>query len=197
MIRDDRTWILTFTGAKVYPMKLTADQIEIRDIAHSLAMQCRYNGHVRRFFSVAEHCVLMARWAYREGSFFGIPANTMAKIALMHDSAETYITDIPRPVKYQLHWKRDDGSYAHIKEAERYIDGVVSQKFGLPHPWPTLIDEWDAKMLTTERDNLLTFHPDWECPPIGLPVEIECWSPDEAEHQFLLCYNKLWGGAWQ
>jgi hypothetical protein len=115
----------------------------------------------------------------------------------MHDAAETYITDIPRPLKYQLAWKRDDGTHVHIKEAEKNVERVVSAAFGLPFPWPKIIDEWDARMLTTERDNLLTFHPDWECPPVGLPVEIKCWSPEQAEYEFLQTYNRLWGGTWK
>ena len=55
-------WIATFTGRQAYPMDLRPSEITIEDIAHSLSMQCRYTGHCLRFYSVAEHSVLMARW---------------------------------------------------------------------------------------------------------------------------------------
>ncbi|MHA4915469.1 hypothetical protein, partial [Enterococcus faecium] len=42
-------WMQTHTGRRVYPAAMTAADVDIADIAHSLAMQCRYNGHIDRF----------------------------------------------------------------------------------------------------------------------------------------------------
>jgi hypothetical protein len=57
---ESKAWIQTYTGKKFYPLTATIDDIDIEDIAHSLSMQCRFNGHCYVFYSVAEHSVLIA-----------------------------------------------------------------------------------------------------------------------------------------
>ncbi|TAM99321.1 MAG: phosphohydrolase, partial [Rhizobiaceae bacterium] len=53
-------WIMTHSGKPFYPARPAPSDIDILDIAHALSMTCRYGGHARRFYSVAEHCVLVA-----------------------------------------------------------------------------------------------------------------------------------------
>lgn len=53
-------WMQTYTGRQFHPLDPHADDIDIADIARSLSMQCRYNGQVRRFYSVGQHCVLVS-----------------------------------------------------------------------------------------------------------------------------------------
>ena len=59
--RSRGSWAQTFTGRQFFPLDPDPQDIDIVDIAHSLAMQCRYNGHTDRFYSVAEHCVHVSR----------------------------------------------------------------------------------------------------------------------------------------
>jgi hypothetical protein len=54
--------IITFTGGSFYPLEPRAEDINPIDIAHALSNQCRYTGHVRRFYSVAEHCCHIHDW---------------------------------------------------------------------------------------------------------------------------------------
>ena len=49
--------VRVWSGELVDPFDMTADDIHISDIAHSLARQCRYNGHVEGFLSVAAHSI--------------------------------------------------------------------------------------------------------------------------------------------
>lgn len=53
-------WMQTYTGRRFYPLDPRPDEIDPEDIAHALSLLCRYGGHVDRFYSVAEHCVLMS-----------------------------------------------------------------------------------------------------------------------------------------
>lgn len=57
-------WMQTFSGIQFYPLDPRVEDVRIEDIARALAMQCRYNGHVTRFYSVAEHSVRVAMLAF-------------------------------------------------------------------------------------------------------------------------------------
>jgi hypothetical protein len=53
-------WIQTFSGRRFYPADPRPDDMDIGDVAHALSMVCRFNGHVRFHYSVAQHAVLSA-----------------------------------------------------------------------------------------------------------------------------------------
>src|ERR1700734_2059257 len=65
-----------------------SSRFTIEDIAHGLANICRYSGQCNRFYSVAEHSVLVSEIAV------GFELE-----ALMHDAAEAFLGDITRPLK--------------------------------------------------------------------------------------------------
>ena len=94
--------------------------INIKDIAHSLSFQCRFNGHTERFYSVAEHSIIL-RDLVVEGSVVQNLNRRMA--ALLHDSAECYLGDITEPAKGRL----CVGDYI-----EEQILGVIFEAFGVP-----------------------------------------------------------------
>lgn len=81
----------TFTGRTVDPLDMDADQIDIRDIAHALALQCRYNGHCKQFYSVAQHSLLAAKACPDSLDLY--------RFALLHDAAEAYMGDMISPMK--------------------------------------------------------------------------------------------------
>src|ERR1035437_8999101 len=54
---EDQAWIQTYSGRRFCPLSPNPDAIVLQDIAHSLAMQCRFNGHCKKFYSVAQHSV--------------------------------------------------------------------------------------------------------------------------------------------
>lgn len=83
------TFIQTHSGARVSILDPAPNDIKLEDIAWALAHQCRFAGHCKKFYSVAEHSMLVASYLPRELSLAG----------LLHDAAEAYIIDIPSPLK--------------------------------------------------------------------------------------------------
>lgn len=98
---DMAQYITTYTGVHFYPLDPREADIRIEDIAHALSMHCRANGHYKYFYSVADHCIDCAA----EAEARGLDAY-ICMLCLLHDAAEAYISDIPRPVKCDL-----DGIY--------------------------------------------------------------------------------------
>ena len=161
-------WIQTFTGIQFWPMDARPEEINIQDIAHSLAMLCRFNGHCRRFYSVAEHSVHVSQ----------VVAPMLACWGLLHDAAEAYISDMPQPIKREL------PRFAHFEE--RLLQ-VIAQRFGLPLPMPPAIKQADMQLLATEKIALMGQEPaPWDAMPDPLlPSMIQAWSPERAKQEFL------------
>ena len=57
-------WMQTHSGLRFYPLDPRPEDIRIEDIAHALPMICRFNGHCSRFYSVAEHSLNVAAFAF-------------------------------------------------------------------------------------------------------------------------------------
>lgn len=107
-------WIQTYTGKKFFPLDPDPELICIEDIAHSLAMQCRYNGHTRRFYSVAQHSVILA------SKFF--KSHDLRFAALLHDASEAYLSDVPLPIKHLP-------QFTFYREAEDRLQRMIFAKF--------------------------------------------------------------------
>lgn len=90
-------YITTYSGVHFYPLAPEMSGIKIEDIAHSLSLLCRANGHYKDFYSVADHCIDCAEEARARGC-----SDEFILICLLHDASEAYISDIPRPVKNDL-----------------------------------------------------------------------------------------------
>ncbi|MDO3431219.1 hypothetical protein QWJ46_00830 [Rhizobium sp. CBN3] len=164
----------TATGRKFWPMDPKADEVFIEDIAHALSLQCRYAGHCLRFYSVAEHSVLMARHLRWEGV-------DVALHALLHDASEAFLVDVPRPVKPYL-----EG----YKAAEAKVMAVVCDRFSLPHEMPAVVHDADNRIIADELENLVQM--EWHGKhnePLG--VRLRYWSPEKAKEEFLATFEAL------
>jgi hypothetical protein len=169
-------WMQTFTGLAFYPMDPRVEDIRIQDIAHSLGMICRYGGHVKRFYSVAEHCVLMSQAVAPENALW----------ALLHDATEAYVGDMVRPLKHQL---------PEYMAAEDRIMGLIATRFGLTGSMPAEVKEADNRILLNERAALLGPRPQaWHRAIEALdplPVVIRGWSPRTAESEYIARWAEL------
>lgn len=57
----------TFTGRIFDPLKMMKQDVCVEDIAHALSLVCRGGGHIRYFFSVAQHSMNCASEAAARG----------------------------------------------------------------------------------------------------------------------------------
>lgn len=169
----ETNWIQTYSGRKFYPLSPRVGDIFIEDIAHSLSMLCRFNGHSRIFYSVAEHSVRVSKI---------LPPN-LQLWGLLHDSAEAYLSDIPRPLKK---------NFREFREVEDALLEVIARRFGLSWPMPAEVVEADNRLLATEARDLMAPHPEpWNLPFPPLAERIVPLGPAEAEAAFLARFREL------
>lgn len=166
-------WIQTHSGRAFWPLDPRAEEMAIEDVAHSLSQLCRFNGHCRRFYSVAQHSVLASR----------IAAPRHALWTLLHDAAEAYLGDMTRPLKKSL---------TAFGIAENRVLKVVAQKFGLEWPMPEAVKRADNTMLVTEARDLMSRPPSpWGMAEKPLTGKIKPWSSRVAERRFLKRFREL------
>lgn len=111
--------IETYSGVYVNTEHPAPDTIMLEDIAHALSQTCRYGGHTARFYSVAEHAVLVSRRMQELGF---APSDCL--VGLHHDDSEAYLGDIPRPLKTHLG--------ARYKSLSDRMDRAIVAGLGLP-----------------------------------------------------------------
>jgi 5'-deoxynucleotidase YfbR-like HD superfamily hydrolase len=175
-------FIQTVSGQRINPFAPDPAAIDIGDIAHALANQCRFGGHCRRFYSVAQHSCLVADVAAGRGA-----DRDAALWALLHDAAEAYLGDVPHPVKHNSELGRI------YRDAERGVHDAILQRFGLPLTAPPVVAEVDRALLAAEREALMVAAWDWpELEGIkAAEVAIEPWHPERAAREFLGRYERL------
>lgn len=175
--------ILTATGCYFDFLTPERSKFGIVDVAHALSNICRFCGHTRKFYSVAQHSVYV--------SLLVPPSDALA--GLLHDAAEAFIGDVAKPLKQLL------PDYVAL---ERRVEGAVFKRFGLPPTLPDSVKQADRFMLHMEQRDLMAKHDDvWECsidlpqidrPPF-FPERINPWSPASSRSAFLHRYGELTG----
>jgi len=185
-------WMQTFTGRQFWPLDPCADEVCIEDIAHALAHQCRFAGHTRAFYSVAEHSVRVSDYLLETlRPMLGDAVIEVALWGLLHDASEAYLVDLPRPVKRQA-------SMLPYREAEVVVTAAIAQAFGLQPRFDhdPRVKHADVILLATEARDLMSRPPNaWEAMPAPLRGLLVPWSPADAEHAFMGRFLSLSGGA--
>lgn len=152
----------------------TTSDFTIDDIAHGLANICRYSGQCKRFYSVAEHSLLVSEVA--RGFEFE---------ALLHDAAEAFLGDITRPLKQLL---------PEFKRIEKDVELAILDRFGVPAPLPPQVKHADLRVLAAEQRQIMPEGTDgWirgqRIEPAA--VVVHHLSPTDAKRAFLERFNEL------
>lgn len=173
--------IHTVSGRWLDPLDPDPASIEIGDIAQALANQCRFGGHCRDFYSVAQHCALVADACRARGG-----SADAALTALLHDAAEAYLVDLPHPLKHRSELGPP------FRRAEARLEAAIRERFGLSPAGPEL-KRIDRALLATERRALAGLGEPW--PELEghepLEIEIEPWDPPRARREFLDRFARL------
>lgn len=167
------TFIQSYSGRSIDFLDPKVEQIDIDDIAHALSLLCRFGGHCRQFYSVAQHSVI-ASWNVKQ---------KFALEALLHDSTEAFLVDMPRPIKQVLKGYRD---------IEKGLDKVIREKFNLPEEMTKAVHLVDNQMLATEKRDLMKISErPWSELPDPFSFEIKPWSSKRSYKEFLERYHEL------
>ena len=148
-----KNWMQTHGGRRFTPFAPTVSDIEIGDIAHSLSMQCRFNGHISEFYSVASHSCRVHDLCSREAKVWG----------LLHDAAEAYVSDIVSPLKAGL---------PDFRGVEATVEAAIIERFGISLNSDIIaeVKYWDMHCAFEEGERLL-----------AKPEMLEDWGWTRAE----------------
>jgi hypothetical protein len=156
-------FIQTLSGRRVNPLEAAVEDIDPADIARALSNLCRFGGHSKAFYSVAQHSAIVCDLLDERGA---TPDELMA--ALLHDAAEAYLGDLPHPLKHR------------------------GERFALPDA-AARIKPLDKALLATERRMFseVTWHwPELEGAE-ELELEIEPWDSGRALREFTERYERI------
>lgn len=179
------------SGKAVKIDNITSEDIDIEVIANSLSNICRYGGHIETFYSVAEHSILLAEYFQRKSKI------EEAKLALLHDAAEAFISDIPAPLKGSFMYFQGEGWTGPIIPIAKLEEEILNKIFVKFSVDPSL---WMASGVPLAdlriRINELCIRPDearkvyqGEKPLKG--VKLHCWLPSVAKVAFLEKFREL------
>jgi hypothetical protein len=200
------SYIITRTGQKFDFDAFTSDDICIPDVAAALSKLCRFTGHTTKFYSVAEHSLLVAQLVGLNG---GSIRDQLW--GLLHDAPEAYVGDMSTPLKAYL-LDEYESCYIHLHDM---IMLSLCHKLGLPETMPALVKRCDHAAYALEFDYLFsrssavaeasksltlrTVQNQGVCRDDGLtmptiPVKqlLTCWHPAYAETRFLDKYRALY-----
>lgn len=137
---------VTLDERSVYFPLMKVEEFDLKAVPHCLSNICRYNGFVNRYYSVAQHSVMVCELAEAE---YG-RGSEIARCALLHDATEAYLGDISRPLKAHL---------PDYQKLEAHVHSVIIQALGLPSDpevWKQ-VSRFDVMALMIEANHIL-FH---------------------------------------
>lgn len=161
-------WIQTDSGIRFWPLEPRVQDVNIPDIAHALSMKCRYNGHCKKFYSVAEHSLWVSELVSEKNALWG----------LLHDASEAYLPDVPAPIKPDL---------PGFKAIEKRVQDTIMTALEMPLEEPPEVKSMDRAILGDEHRQVMRHnHYEWMVDGKATgKVEIQFLMPEEACYLFV------------
>jgi hypothetical protein len=206
------SWFQTYTNEVFDLLNPKLETIHVSDIAHGLALQCRYNGATPEPYSIAQHSILVLDlvtrkafpqskgikdWEGHRVLFCHLGNLHMVQWALMHDAAEAYLGDIVNPLKKAL---------PDYQKIEARLEEAIKERFEIETPQSVrdVVKEADTLALLIERNAFHGPNPPkpWFVDSMGLEAEIPedyrsgrlpVLSWKDAEREFVWRFRQLFG----
>ena len=175
MINQPANTIMTVEGSYFDFDHPEQSSFTIETVAHALSNLCRYTGHTREFYSVAQHCVYVSH----------IVPEHLALQGLLHDAGEAFINDVARPLKNML---------PDYRIIEHRVEKAVFERLGIPVEIAPEVHHADLVMLATEKRDLMPGNSTRWALLDGIPMldmEIEPVLPRQAYRLFMDRYEEL------
>lgn len=171
------------SGAYMDYLHPEESEATIEDIGHALSNNCRFAGHLPRFYSIAQHVantalVVAALGGDKQTQFEG----------LMHDTAEAFTNDLPTPLK---------AAFPVFKELEVKIEQAMGKRFGFDYPYHPLVKQADAIMLGLEKEYVKRCYARWACldgvsyERFKRDVDLSRMTAERAYANFMESYERL------
>jgi len=178
-------WMHVNSGGRFFPLDPRPEEVNIDDIANGLALTCRYGGHgdVEKFYSVAEHCYLLAEAAKNEG----YPSHVQLA-CLLHDAAEAYTGDMIRAMKHSI-----GKPFGDIEDT---IQNVIFEKYKVAETFRThgdYIKSLDTRITVNEKHRLMLNPQPWATDDLR-PIEgitLLCYKPSPMKYLYLKAFHRL------
>lgn len=174
--------IETYTGILFDILNPRIEDIRIEDIAHAGSQLCRFTGHTKHHYSIAQHELI--------GSYL-VPEENALEF-LLHDAAESYVNDMSRPLKYLTECGK------HYRPVEDQIQGLIRLKYNLPEIQSPIIHDIDNGMLLAEKQQLMgtaiwSEQETKSCQVSGVPSDVVITEmlPRDVEKSFLIRFKQL------
>ena len=173
------SYITTYTGKHINPTNPDLSQIDIRDIAHALSLICRGNGQVKSFFSVGQHCINAAKEASARGY-----SNRVILACLLHDAGESYLSDVPRPLKPSMP--------EYVRTEEHLLDFIYEKYLGskLEKKEQRLVKSIDNDLLYYDLKELLNECSSDAAPKLSISLNYDFVPFHQIEQTYLELYQQ-------
>lgn len=164
-------FMTTISGKKIVYDDLQPEMFDITDIAHALSNICRFGGHINKFYSVAQHSVMVSNM---------VPKH-LALAALLHDASEAYLSDIVRPAKRML---------PQYKELELKLQSVIEERFRVKFDHEE-IHIADNRALYVEAEHFYGDISDWGLDNFVWDGVVKPLPAEHAKLMFMCRFNEL------
>ncbi len=151
------------------------NKFTIEDVALGLSNICRYTGQVKKHYSIAQHAYIVSYVVDQEFALDG----------LCHDNSESFLCDIPTPLKALL---PEYKAMEHKHEAEMF------KRLGLQFPMHPCIKKADTEVFCAELRDLKPKHSHWDKYShidVSHVPHIIPWTAEKARKMYLKRFYQL------